>query len=57
MEDVMASALYASVPTPHDKWAVVLLDHTGRVYRRLPCECETEAEAHRYAKAFLNLYS
>jgi len=53
----MASALYASVPTPHDKWAVVLLDHTGRVYRRLPCECETEAEAHRYAKAFLNLYS
>jgi hypothetical protein len=53
----MATALYASVRTPHDKWAVVLLDEYCRACLRLPCECETEAEARRYAEWFLRLYS
>jgi hypothetical protein len=53
----MGSALYTSVPTPHGKWAVVLLDKNGKCRQTLPCECETEAEARDYVNAYLRLYS
>ena len=53
----MGKALYTSVQTPHGKWAVVLLDVSGKSRQTLPCECETEAEAHRFAKAYSRLYS
>lgn len=53
----MGSALFASVPTPHGKWQVVLLDKNGKSHQVLPCECETEAEARRYARTYSRLYS
>jgi hypothetical protein len=53
----MGAALYTSVPTPRGGWAVVLLDEKGKSRQTLPCECESEAEAQKYAKAYLRLYS
>ena len=53
----MGYALYTSVPTPHGRWAVFLLDENGKCRQTLPCECETEAEARDYVKVYLRLYS
>jgi len=53
----MAQALYASVPTSHGTWAVVLLSDSGKSRQTLPALFETEDEARRYANMYLRLYS
>ncbi len=53
----MGIPLYSSVPTSNDKWQVALLNEKGKCCGLLPCECETKAEAEKYAKSYLGLYS
>jgi hypothetical protein len=56
-EVVMGYALYSSEPTSTGKWSAVILDDCGNCRLKLPCKCETEAEARRYAEAYLRFYS